>query len=57
MRFPFTFMGLVSLAFAAWIVIFFALHRAGAVALAVAVVMAAFGVFILVRRARRGREA
>jgi hypothetical protein len=57
MRFPFTFMGLISIGFGAWIVLFVALHRAGPVELAAAAVMFAFGAFVLYRRARRGREA
>ena len=57
MRFPFTFMGFLSLAFAAWIGVFFALHRAGLPELGVAVLMVAFGSYLLYRRARLGREA
>lgn len=57
MRFPFTLMGVMSIAFAAWIVLFFALGRAGAPELGVAAVMLAFGTFVLYRRVTRGRQA
>jgi hypothetical protein len=57
MRFPFTFMGLLSLGFAAWIVLLFTLHRAGWLELVVAGLMVAFGAYVLYRRLAHGRSA
>ena len=57
MRFPFTFMGLLAIVFAAWIGLFVALGRAGRVGLGVALVMFAFGAGVLYRRITHGREA
>ncbi|MEP7105052.1 MAG: hypothetical protein ABI838_04320 [Chloroflexota bacterium] len=62
MRFPFTFMGLMSLTFGAWILLYLALHRpegpiSGGIEVAMAFTMVAFGSFVLWRRIRRGREA
>jgi hypothetical protein len=61
-RFPFTFMGLMSLAFGAWIFLYLAGHHpegpvSGGIEVAMAFTMVAFGSFVLWRRLRRGREA
>lgn len=62
MRFPFTFMGLLSLAFGVWIAVYFAQHRsqdpvvAGSGWLAAALMMA-FGSYVVLRRLRRGSQA
>ena len=62
MRFPFTFMGIVSLAIGVFVVAYLAGHRAldptaSWMALAAAIVAFGFGVYVLVRRLLRGREA
>ena len=62
MRFPFTFMGLLSLAFGAWIFLYLAQHRpegavSGGIEVAMAFTMVAFGSFVVWRRLTRGREA
>jgi hypothetical protein len=61
-RFPFTFMGLMSLAFGAWLFLYLALHRpegpvSGGIEVAMAFTMVAFGSFVVWRRLTRGREA
>jgi len=61
-RFPFTFMGLMSLVFGAWIFLYLAAHPpegpvSGGIEVAMAFTMVAFGSFVLWRRLRRGREA
>ena len=62
MRFPFTFMGLLSVAFALWTVAYFLTHRAydpvvTGSGYTAAVLMFAFGVYVLVRRLRHGPQA
>jgi hypothetical protein len=62
MRFPFTFMGLLSLAFGAWIAVYFAGHRSVDPVVAgsgwgAAVLMLGFGAYVLVRRLRHGSQA
>lgn len=56
MRFPFTLMGLVALLFAGWIVVLYTHRQVGALELAVAAVMVGFGVYVLYRRVRFGRQ-
>jgi EamA domain-containing membrane protein RarD len=61
-RFPFTFMGVVSVAIGVFVVTYLLGHRAlDPVATWVAVLAAAlafgFGAYVLVRRVQRGREA
>lgn len=62
-RFPFTFMGLLSTAFGLWIGVYFALHPlspdpvvAGSGWLAAAL-MLGFGIYVLLRRLRHGPQA
>ena len=55
-------MGLMSLTFGAWILLYLALHRpegpiSGGIEVAMAFTMVAFGSFVLWRRIRHGREA
>ncbi len=62
MRFPFTFMGLLSLVFGAWLFLYLGLHKpdgpvSGGIEVAMAFTMVAFGSFVLWRRLRHGREA
>lgn len=62
MRFPFTFMGLLSLGFGAWMAYYFGQHpfRDPMVALsawAAAVLSLAFGAYLVVRRVRHGPQA
>ncbi|HEY8760597.1 MAG TPA: hypothetical protein VIP52_06775 [Candidatus Dormibacteraeota bacterium] len=62
MRFPFTFMGLLSVALGGWIVGYLILHRSGdGVTLGLEVVPAlallAFGGWLLYRRSVHGRTA
>jgi hypothetical protein len=62
MRFPYTFMGIVSLTIALFVVAYLAAHRsldpiATLMALAAAAVAFGFGIYVLVRRVFRGREA
>ena len=62
MRFPFTFMGIVSLAIGVFVVAYLAGHRAldpaaTWMAAAAGAVAFGFGVYVLVRRMLRGREA
>ena len=61
MRFPFTFMGVLALAIGAWVVVYLALHPgldAGSrgLAAATALVCFGFGIYVLVRRVRRGPQ-
>jgi hypothetical protein len=54
-RFPFTFMGIMSLALGAWIMVYFMLHRpdgpvSGGIEVATAFVMIAFGSWVVWRR-------
>ena len=62
MRFPFTFMGIVSLAIAVFVVVYLAGHRsldptATWIALLAAALAFGFGLYILVRRVLSGRQA
>lgn len=61
MRFPFTFMGLLALAIGVWVVIYLASHRAldqgsQEIAGATALVCFGFGLYVMVRRVRRGPQ-
>ncbi|HSS62358.1 MAG TPA: hypothetical protein VLK30_12970 [Candidatus Limnocylindrales bacterium] len=61
MRFPFTFIGLVALAIGVWVVVYLAAHRTldqGSQELAggTAVVCFGFGLYVLIRRVRRGPQ-
>ena len=61
MRFPFTFMGIVSLAIGVFVVGYLAGHRsldpaASWMALAAGLLAFGFGVYVIVRRMLRGRE-
>ncbi len=62
MRFPFTFMGLMSLALGAWIFLYFVVRHpdgpvSGGIEVATAFVMVAFGSWVVYRRLTRGPEA
>ena len=61
-RFPFTFMGLLSIALGAWIVGYLLLHRSNdgvtlGLELVPALALFAFGAWLLYRRAVHGRAA
>lgn len=61
MRFPFTFMGLLSLGFGGWIAGYFLIHRSSDPVVAgsgwgAAILMLAFGVYVLIRRFRHGPQ-
>ena len=61
LRFPFTFMGLMALGLGLWVLLYLAVHRGldpasqgiGLVTVAICLV---FGVYVLVRRIRRGPQ-
>jgi hypothetical protein len=60
-RFPFTFMGFMALAIGVWVVLYLASHRsldAGSQELAgaTALVCIGFGLYVLIRRVRRGPQ-
>jgi len=60
-RFPFTFMGLLALGIALWVLVYLAGHRgldaaSQGIALATAVACSGFGAYVLIRRVRRGPE-
>jgi len=60
-RFPFTFMGFMALALGVWVVLYLAAHRsldAGSQELAgaTALVCFGFGLYVLIRRVRRGPQ-
>jgi polyferredoxin len=60
-RFPFTFMGLVALAIGVWIAAYLAVRPAldpvsRALAAGTAVMCFAFGVYVVIRRVRRGPQ-
>ena len=62
MRFPFTFIGLLSVAFGLWTAAYFALHRSfdpvvEGSGYGAALVMLGFGVYVLLRRLRHGSQA
>ena len=62
MRFPFTFMGFMSLFLGAWILVYFMIRKpdgpvSGGIEVATAFVMVAFGSWVVYRRLTRGREA
>lgn len=61
MRFPFTFMGVLALLIGVWAVLYLAAHRtldplSQTLAFATAVVCLGFGLYVLVRRVRRGPQ-
>lgn len=61
MRFPFTFMGVMALAIAAWAVFYVAGHPgldpfSEGMAVVTAVLSFAFGLYVLIRRVRRGPQ-
>lgn len=61
MRFPFTFMGGMTLGIGLWIVAYLALHRnidsaSRDVALGTAVLCFGFGVYVVIRRLRHGPQ-
>ena len=61
LRFPFTFMGLMALGIGIWVLAYLAGHRSldsGSQAIAAATVLIswAFGIYVLVRRFRRGPQ-
>lgn len=61
MRFPFTFMGVMALAFGLWVVVYVAAHPAldrtsQELADGTAVVCFGFAAYVLIRRLRRGPE-
>jgi hypothetical protein len=60
-RFPFTFMGIIALAFGAWVAVYVAGHpglEPFSRGLAVATIIGSlgFGAYVLVRRVRRGPQ-
>jgi hypothetical protein len=60
-RFPFTFMGFMALAIGAWVVLYLAAHRSldsgsQELAGATALVCFGFGLYVLIRRVRRGPQ-
>ena len=61
LRFPFTFMGLMSLGIGLWVVVYLAGHPgldpvARGMAIATVVISWALGAFVLIRRVRRGPQ-
>ena len=61
LRFPFTFMGLMALGIGVWVVVYLAGHRgldpaAQAIAGATVLISWSFGLYVLVRRVRRGPQ-
>jgi hypothetical protein len=61
MRFPFTFMGLLSVAFGTWIAGYFAVHHSSdpvveASGWGAAALMLVFGGYVLARRLRHGSQ-
>lgn len=60
-RFPFTFLGVMALAFGAWIVVYLVGHHAldavsQGLAIATVALSWAFGAYVLLRRLRRGPQ-
>jgi hypothetical protein len=60
-RFPFTFLGIVALAFGLWVVVYVVAHPAldaasRDVAIATVVASWGFGAYVVVRRVRRGPQ-
>jgi hypothetical protein len=60
-RFPFTFMGVLALGIGAWVVFYLSAHRgldpvAEAIAVVTALLCFGFGVYVLIRRVRRGPQ-
>ena len=61
-RFPFTFMGVLSLALGVWIFVFFLIRKpdgpvSGGIEIAMAFVMVAFGSWVVWRRLTKGTDA
>lgn len=61
LRFPFTFLGLMALGLGLWVVVYLAGHRgldpaAQGIALVTIAICLGFGVYVLVRRIRRGPQ-
>ncbi len=61
LRFPFTFMGVMALGIGVWVVVYLAGHRgldpaAQAIAGATVLISWSFGLYVLVRRVRRGPQ-
>ncbi|HEY3084566.1 MAG TPA: hypothetical protein VGK28_03825 [Candidatus Dormibacteraeota bacterium] len=61
MRFPFTFMGVLALAFGVWVVVYLASHPtldlvAQQLAVGTAVLCFGFAAYVLIRRVRRGPQ-
>src|SRR4029077_16297753 len=61
LRFPFTFMGLMALGIGVWVLVYLAGHRgldpvAQAIAGATVLISWAFGLYVLIRRVRRGPQ-
>ncbi len=61
MRFPFTFMGVMALGIGLWVAFYLAGHPgldpvSRGIALVTAVASFAFGVYVLIRRVRRGPQ-
>lgn len=62
MRFPFTFLGVMALAFGLWIVLYLAGHHnnldplSQALALGTVVLSLGFGAYVVIRRVRRGPQ-
>ena len=59
LRFPFTFMGVMALGIGVWVLVYLAGHRgldptAQAIAVATVLISWSFGLYVLVRRVRRG---
>ena len=62
MRFPFTFMGVLSLALGVWIFVYFLVRKpdgpvSGGIEIAMAFVMVAFGSWVVWRRLTKGTDA
>ena len=61
LRFPFTFMGLMALGLGLWVLVYLGVHRgldpaSQGVGLVAVAICLGFGVYVLVRRIRRGPQ-
>lgn len=61
LRFPFTFMGLMALGLGLWVLVYLGVHReldpaSQGVGLVTVAICLGFGVYVLVRRIRRGPQ-